>query len=307
MAGNALALALQREFQRSGFIDINANLPAFVPRIKGGKIIYIDGESGNDGRDGSTPALAKASIASAMAAATAGSMLCAFPGSYEENVVFTKDYISLVGAMINGYGKPDIVPDSGIAVSTGSFQGITLGHLRCVSADGDAVKIIGNGFVLSDIWCEAASDGILLSPNEDDDHYTASEGRIVGCVIRSCAQGIRFFNPGPGDEGGVGPTDNLISDCLFYGITNQDLIDEHTAGGNNVCFGNTIVRDCIHADRNKAVYITLTNGSGNTGVILRPAFAVDSAALDNVMVALATGITCVGPMSSDGIVDASGF
>jgi hypothetical protein len=269
--------------------------------------IYVHPD-GNNTRNGLSVTKAKATLAGALAAAVSGrgDTIAMFPGSYTASPV-TKDYVKIMGMIGAGYGKPDI---AGELVVTG--QGFEMKRVRVAATVARALIIRGNGFLIGgDAWDDqcvidgiTGQDCILLEGHPTDDSYTASEGRILKNLIRGGTNGIRFKNPGAGGNGN-GPTDNLVMFNEFSQIVAQDIIDEHTAGGNNKTY-----YDChawnYHRDSNKAVYITLTNGTANRGTI-GGQFAVDSAPLDSTMVAVAAGITVIDAKSSDGLVDTSAF
>jgi hypothetical protein len=274
-----------------------------------GRALYVDPDNGSDtdARDGLTPDGAFQTIdhAHTWAESGKGDRIRLMPGTYDENVVITKDYVTLEG-IISGYGKPDITPAAGIAVRIHA-QGVKLRHLRPVSADVAAVQIQGNGFELFDVWAEGATDGMTLKPDKDDDSYSASEGRIIRCVLRNSGVGMRFYNPGPGIEGGVGPTDVVVEKCLFYSNTNQDIRDQDTGGSNDKTFLNSQILKCTFLDdKHGSPYLTLTGGSVNTGQV-SGCFFGDKTGATATELALAAAIVAVGNYDANGLIDASGF
>ena len=96
-------------------IPIVGSPVASIP-INGGTIWFVDAANGNDSSDGRTPTSALKTITKALAVAGVGDTLYLFPGSYAENVVVSKNYISLIGASISGYAKPDIEAASGVTL-----------------------------------------------------------------------------------------------------------------------------------------------------------------------------------------------
>src|ERR1043166_5280014 len=102
------------------------------------------------------------------------------PASYDENVVITKDYVSLVGLLPGGYARPDVVPAAGVPLTV-KGQGFTADHLRFAGTAADSVVQKGNGFVFSDCVFDgdgtAAKAGLRLVPDDVDDSFTASEGK----------------------------------------------------------------------------------------------------------------------------------
>lgn len=230
--------------------------------------------------------------------------------AYAEALTVNKDYAALIGIWSARYGYPDIAPASGVAITNNTGQGLVLERLRCVGAGGsnDGVLQRANGFRFSDCVFEGAGDALELRAGNTDanDAYTASEGVIERCWLRDSAQGLRFMNPGigVGAIGGVGPTGVTVKDCTFVNNTNQDILDEDTAGSNDRTFFDCEVFNCRFLTRNKAVYITLTNGGGNRGLV--HGFFADDAGLNATKIALATGIVFAGQQAA-GIVDGSGF
>jgi hypothetical protein len=248
----------------------------------------------------------KATVVGAVAAAVAGDTIVVWPGSYASpSIPATKPYLTIEG-YFGGYGKPDLQ-----GVMTVLANGFRMRRARIAATVAQCMIMRGNGFLLgSDLWDdECVFDGVtgqdclLLQGLDSDDTYSASEGKILKSLFRGGTNGIRFKNAG--GASGVGPTDVLVRQNVFNQIVAEDLIDEHVTGGNNKTF-----YDCrawnYHTDRNKAVYITLTNGSANRGVV-GGQFAVDSAPLDSTMIAVDDGITVIDAKSSDGLVDTSAF
>ena len=81
-------------------------------------------------------------------------------------------------------------------------------------------------------------------------------------------------------------------------------IDEDTAGSNDKTFYDCVLAHNYHMDRNKAVYVTLTNGGGNRGMV--HGYFADDAGLDSTKIALASGIVFLGQQAA-GMVNGSGF
>jgi len=274
-------------------------------------IFYVSAEFGSDTSDGRDPRRPKATITAAYEAAVSGrgDVIYVYPGSYDENIVANKDYVTIKGALDAGYAKPDIVPSTGKAVVNESGQGVILENLRCVSEDDDAVVLSGNGGKATDIVCEAVDGAalVLAAGNTDlDDHYTASEWKITRPLLRDSLVGLKFVNPGPGAEaqGGVGPTDVEIEDPTFVNNANEDILDEDTVGSN----GSTFTRSRIVRPRfvtPKDVYVDLSNGANNDGILI-DAFVPDAGVDENAIV-LAAGVIPVAIHSPKGEIDTTAW
>src|SRR5260221_3572902 len=85
---------------------------------QGGAVWFVDQNSTNQ-HDGTSPQSAFLTLAAAVAAAGngTGDTIFVFPGSYTENVVVAKDYLSIIGAQFAGYAKPDIGKSTGVALT----------------------------------------------------------------------------------------------------------------------------------------------------------------------------------------------
>src|SRR3990167_2373128 len=75
-----------------------------------GAEFFVDAENGSDTYDGLAWGRAKATIQAAITLCTTGKgdIIWIAPGTYEEELTLTKDYVRLEGAMDNGYARPDI-------------------------------------------------------------------------------------------------------------------------------------------------------------------------------------------------------
>lgn len=269
-----------------------------------GKTFFVH-PSGDDTFNGRTWANAVATLAGADALVTSGNgdkVVIAPSATAYVAGNFTKDYTTYL-AMVreSGFGRPDISGASGVSV-TG--QGVVMKGLRFVATAGRALTLTGDGYHVEDCVAEGTTDAIALVASATDGTKTASEGRILRCLLRDSATGLRFKNSGGAI--GTGPTHVVVMGCRFLNITSEDVIDEDTAGSNDNTYSDCIVIDNDHLDRNKAVYVTLTNGGNNRGVF-GGRFAVDSGLVTATMVALATGIVAVGVYGSKGLTDSSAF
>ena len=246
-----------------------------------------------------------------------GSTIFLFPGTYEENlVVLNRNYVTIMGAMIPGYAKPDIVPASGVALTVTASQGITLRHLRFAAPAADVDLIIqeGNGFIIEDCVLDGdATQGnakglLRLKGNATDDAFTASEGIIRNCLFRgSGGLGLIFDTAEP--TVGVGETDVQVAGCIFIGNDQSDIATADTGPGTYSIQRGVIGPANIFESKNKTNYIDLTTSNGGaasaqTGTIVANYFAADAITTTNVAM-VGTGFTFVGNFSTVGVVDGS--
>ena len=160
-----------------------------------GKNFFVNADRGSDGASGLDVDHPLASITAALAKCTsgAGDTVWVYPGTYDEAVTVSKDYVRLIGVR-SGYGRPDVAPSSGTSrpLFIDNAQGVTVRSLRFVP-DGiavDTAKIEGNGYLIEDCVfdgdaAQGATNGLLvLQGDADDASYTASEGRIYGNYFR---------------------------------------------------------------------------------------------------------------------------
>ncbi len=223
--------------------------------------------------------------------------------AYAGALTVSQNLLTIEAAVPGGYARPDISGATGLTI-TG--QGVVLKGLRVVGTAGDALTINSNGYHVEDCVLEAdGNDALVLVPHATDDSLTASEGKILNNLLRDSAQGIRFKNPG--GLNGYSPTHVVVDSNRFINVTNEDILDEYTAGANLKTFYDCYVGLNRHLDRNKAVYIDLNGGAENRGLV-EGIFAVDDAGtLDGTRIVLAAGIVCGRIYKASGLVDASAF
>lgn len=283
-----------------------------------GKRFYVDAENGSDTNNGQSSALPFATIGAAIDAAVSGrgDIIYIAPGSYDENVVVDKDYISLVGNFVSGYARPDIVPASGKALYVNAAQGFASKHVRYAApaADVDLALIEGNGFILEDnVFDGDATQGdakglLRLKGHATDDSYTASEGIISGNLFRgSGGFGVIFDTAAA--EVGVGSSDNVLKNNKFVGNDKADIVTADTGAGLYSAQRTQIGPGNVFADKNKTAYIDLTTSNGGaasdqTGIIVDNFFAADAITTTEVKM-VGTGFTFVGNRTTVGIKDGS--
>jgi len=104
--------------------------PVSVPIGAQGTAWFVDATNGNNGNSGTDPGNAFKTITKAHAVATAGDTIFIQPGSYTENLVITKNYITLHGAQLAGYGRPDVVPEPRLQLEMVPSRGVMPRRIR---------------------------------------------------------------------------------------------------------------------------------------------------------------------------------
>lgn len=282
-----------------------------------GAVWFVDAVNGSDGNSGQSPSEALKTIGKAhsLAGNGTGDTIYVYPGSYTENVVISKDYISLIGAVYAGYARPDVVPAAGVPLTV-TGQGFLAQHMRFAGTAADSVVQNGNGFYYTDCVFDgdgtAAKAGLRLVPAQvgaDTTHFTASEGRVIDNLVRGCAIGIAFDTAAA--PVGVGSTDNQIIGNTFYSNT-KDITAEKTGAAGTYSVQLATIRNNFFADKTKAVYIDfVTNADGpaasQTGMIGFNTFNT-TATLTNVIIKInGTGFAMPGAITAKGVVDTSAF
>ena len=316
-------------------IDVNTH-EVIVARVKGVKVMtlrdpadgpsdfpsfnqigvsfFVDASAGSDNNSGVSASSPKSSINSALAAAVSGrgDIIYIAPGSYEENVVVTKDYVTLVGAVIGDYGRPDVVPTSGIALEV-KAQGFAAIHMRFAATAADSVLQRGNGFDYVDCVFDgdgtSAKAGLRLQGSATLTGQTASEGKILSSLFRGCANGI-ILDSAATSGSGVGSTDNLVSGCRFYSNT-LDIATAKSGAGGDYSVKLIKIEKNSFEDKNKATYIDITTNedgaAGNqSGAINSNVFASDTMSTTKVKM-VGTDFTFAGNFSTVGVLDGSGL
>jgi hypothetical protein len=286
---------------------IEAAFDAVTP----GMVFFVNSNIGSNAKDGFTWATALATITEALARCVSGRgdrIYVAGGAAYGENLVVTKDGIQLIGAELGGYQRPDIGAAGGRPLSVHA-QAFVASHLRFAAAGAfDAVRQQGNGYIYHDCVVDGAGlNGMALLPDLDDDSYSASEGLLSGCLFRGAtAKGLLYKNPGPGVEGGVGPTDVEVRGCRFYS-NGMDIGDEDTAGSNDTTFLNCLVENCdfLTPGGGAFVYVNLSAGGNNRGMLSHCKF--NEPTLVAAQIVAPAAVALVGAMDAQGIVDASAF
>ena len=264
------------------------------PASQVGRSLFVNPASGSNASGGVKWSTAFATIAAALAVAMPGDVIYLGTGEYDENIVVTTDYLTIIGAAA-GYGRPDWVASAGTPLTV-QAQGFVASNIRFSSADSDVVVQNGNGFTYSgcvfDGDGQSSSEALLrLVGLADDDSYTASEGVVSGCLFRGCTSGIGIAMQYAANPSGVGTTDNQIVGNRFVG-NGVDLKSlTNTSGGgagiflNYLIAGNwfqTVGAAYVYADMNQGAAGDLAANSalisGNwfaDAVMIAAQFAID--------------------------------
>lgn len=296
------------------------NIPYIPVGDKFAQVVFVDAENGNNGNPGDDPSIPVATITRALALVDSGvgAMIFVAPGSYEENVVVTKDYVHLIGSRSPRYAWPDIVPASGVALTQEACQGLILHRLRFAAPaeDVDLCLIEGNGNIFDSVIFDGDSTMgnakalVRLKGNADDDSYTASEGFIRRCLFRGSGGIGLIFDTGDAPTNGVGVTGAIIEENWFTLNDQQDIATADTGGGVYSCQDILIVRNYF-LTKNKTCYMDFTTSAGGaagdqTGAIQSNIIAAD--AINTTRIAMVgTGLTYGGNFSNLGVTDGTGL
>lgn len=248
--------------------------PVSIPSANGRAIFVDDGGSGVADGTISNP---YKTITLALATAQAGDTIYVFPGTYDEAVVVSKDFITIAGAQFAGYARPDIVPTTGVALTVNA-QGFQAKHCRfsVTQTTVDVVVQTGNGFSYTDcvfdgIAAMGATKGLFrLLPSNTLTGQTASEGVIQGCLFRgSTAKGLIFDT----STLNGGSTDNLINGNTFTQNSNADMESAKTGAAGTYSVQFLVVSNNVFEDKNKATYVDLTTNEDGAAANQKGMFA----------------------------------
>lgn len=290
--------------------------PISIPSGQTGNILMAD----PTGRASALTGLAFTTLQAALNAAAdgAGDTIFVFPGSYEENLTVTKDYVTLIGAQQAGYARPDIVPTTGKALNV-TGQGFQCINMRFASADADTVTQSGNGFTYSNCVFDgdagqAADEACFRLVGADDDSHTASEGIIQGSLFRGASVGAGLIiQHAPAAAGGTGCTDNQIIGNRFYGNGVDILSAVNTTGGGAGIYLNHLFAGNVFMTVGAAyVYINMAAGVAadllaNSGLFTGNTFADEALVAAQVVLTGQSKVIFAGNYDAAGVVDGSGF
>jgi pectin methylesterase-like acyl-CoA thioesterase len=254
-------------------------------------------------------------IQDAINAAESGDVIYVQPGSYDENLVVTTDYLTLVGAQLGGYGRPDVDVTTGIALVVRA-QGFVCKRLRFTnSTNADTVRIEGNGFHFDDCVfdgnaLQATVQAVVrIWTHASDDSFTGSEGIIQNSLIRGGgAKGLAFDCQHAAV--GVLPTDDVLDNVRFADNVAEDIFLGATAV--SVADMKRCVFHRCHVGiggKNKATHIDIkTNkiGTANTSVF-EECFINDDTPDTTALKVDGTGASFIGCYNLDGVINGDGI
>lgn len=287
-----------------------------VPFQPNGNVWWVlSGMSGS----GTSPEDAFGTIQAAVDRAIAGDTIMVMGGDgYDETVTVDDDYISIIGAMIGGYARPDVAPDAGVALIVNG-QGFYTRHMRYVSADSDSVQWHGNGGQAVDCVFDgdagqAATEACLrLVGLAADDSYTASENLFLDCLFRGSTSGAGIIFQHAALPSGVGVSDVRIVGCRFYGNGVDLLSAVNVDGGGAGIFLNLLVTGCQFLTVGAAyVYMDMDQGAAgdlaaNSCLISNNWFADEALIAAQIDISGQANCMFVGNYDAAGLVNGSTF
>lgn len=249
-----------------------------------------------------------------------GDTIYVFPGSYAETLTVTKSALSIIGAILGGYERPDVVPTTGKALTVSTGQGFYCRHMRFYSADSDVVTQNANGFVYDDCVFDgdagmAANEACLrLVPSATDDSYSASEGIVQNSLFRGATSGAGIIiQHALAAGGGEGTTDNQIIGNRFVGNGADLLSAVNTNGGGAGIFLRTLISGNQFLTSGASyVYINFFAGAAgdltaNNAVISQNWFCDDAIVIGQILIAGQAKVCFVGNFDSAGVINGAAF
>lgn len=283
-----------------------------------GQVLFVDG-SGVFSTTGSQYFPTIQSAVDAVASGS-GATIFVFPGTYEENLsISDTDYLTIIGAMIPGYARPDIAPSSGVCLASVRNQGLVLRHLRFAGSDSDVVQHDGNGFVFDDCVFDgdagmAATEACLrLCGNAADDSYSASEGVVSNSLFRGATTGAGIIIQHAANPSGVGTSDNVITGNRFVGNGVDLLTATNTTGGGAGIFIRYLIEKNYFMTVGAAyVYADMDQGAAgdltaNSGLICSNWFADEALVAAQFDIATMANVIFTGNYDATSIINGSGF
>lgn len=291
-------------------------MPLSVPYPGTGRVLVVD-PAGNGNQ---LSQFAYTTIQGALNATSdgTGDTILVFPGTYDENLTVSNDYVTIIGIQQAGYAKPDVAPTTGVALVV-SGQGFQCAHMRFVSADSDTVQQNGNGFFYTDVVFDgdagqAATEACLRLVGAVDDSHTASEGRIIDCLFRGSTSGAGIiFQHATAAAGGTGVSDDQIINCTFVDNGVDLLSATNTTGGGAGIFLRCLIRGCNFLTTGAAyVYGNMDQGaagdlSANSCLICDNFFADDAFIAAQFDISGQPKVFFVGNYAAPGLIDGSTF
>jgi hypothetical protein len=262
--------------------------------FSGGKILFVNGDSGSDANDGLSPDMPKLTIQSAVTAAGARGRVNVMakaiaagatdPGSYAENIVIPAGYsgLSIIG-ISNGFTQ-GCLPQIKVGATTTSplltvrAAGVSIVNMTIngaggtgggIKLDGDSSTKDAFGFTAVNCYFKnCKSSGAALTGGAV---YWTSSGcnwntRFEGCEFYDCRAGIVVIGTGVSS-----PRSLVVKGCSFSASANTVVdCDIYTKGGGSGVV-NVLIDSCQFAtvdvpgyatSPTAARYVDLTGSSG---------------------------------------------
>jgi len=260
------------------------------------EVIYVDGGAGQNSYDGKSPDRAKATIAAALAVATAGDVVAVFPGTYAEHVTMAVANVSLVGLgdvprqVLLFSAAVDATPMINITA-----QGCCVANLRCSCGEVTNASMI-QVYRVPNCRIEKCEFfltaipvlvGVCLSGAITECYHNT----VVDCLFDGVTEGILFA------ANGTMPNGNFIDKCTFVNGVTADITD----GGVAVAVTLVWITECKFLGVGGAApvdYIILDN-AGTTGAIARCVFAHATHA--SAVIVVAGTLLCVSNYTVAGV------
>lgn len=297
-----------------------------------GKTLFVDASRGQAGASGLDIEHPLDTITEALGKATsgAGDTIFVFPGTYDEAVTITKDYVRLVGVR-SGYGRPDVAPSSGTSrpLFVDNAQGVVIEYMRFVP-DGlalDTARIEGNGYLVYDCVfdgdpAQAGTNALLvLQGDANDDSFTASEGKIYSNLFRGSSAFAETDGVNIGIDirhapvpSGVGVSDVEIVGNRFYGNLVDLKSTAAASGGGAGIYRNFLIANnwFLHSSGAAYVYADLDQADAagattDSALISGNYFADEALVAGQFDIATRPNVIFVGNYDAAGLVNGSAF
>jgi hypothetical protein len=182
--------------------------------VKSGTSYFVDGTNGSNNNTGASWEVAKATIAAAITAASAGDTIYIAPGSYDEQVTVSKAKLTLVGA--GNRGTVAVAPSASnpTAVKV-TVDDVTLINIGCEGdGTGGGLHLQGDVDRFRAYGCKIEG-GAFAAKLESTASGAVSDTRFDDCEFAWTGTAIHFVVTGGGDP----VTQTYIKKCLFHNYT----------------------------------------------------------------------------------------
>lgn len=248
--------------------------------VKSGSALFVDGTNGSDNGDGSSWAVAKATIAAAITAASAGDTIYIAPGSYDEQITVSKTKLTLVGA--GNRGTVAVAPSASnptpIKVTA---DDVTIINVGCEGdGTGGGLHLQGDVDRFRAYGCKLEG-GAFAAKLESTAAGSVSDTRFDDCEFAWTGKGLHFVVTGGGDP----VTQTYVKNCLLHNYTTAGIhVDTtHTA--------DLWVEDCFFGrqeDGTEPTDYVLADVASTTGFFSGNRFA--TATNDTAVLTIAAGV-----------------